>query len=558
MAYQEITGGNGTTGQTGEVVKDIINANTAELYAAVEEEYSRAWTETLLFDKPEVYYAPYVQDDEINFELASSGHLVNASSGAVMIINADGVNPINFGAGFSFIYGMESGDVLDAGTYEIYFLYTNGTVRVNLPGTSSESSGLTKLSTPGSFAVVADGENALDLSWTDVANEVEYQIEKSLTGTGGWVLYSNPVAGSTSATETGLNPGDVIYYRIKALGDGVSYADSLYASSFGQTENSGDVTAPTFTFYPVNGEDEWTINRPITITANEPIRNDNGTTIDNTNVASVITLKQTNSGGANIGFSATIDATKTIITITPTTIFGGTQVVYVAVHDVEDFDGNEIASPISVTFTTTDWTYFNGTSNRLIFGDILDSIISIDNTNFEIEIMIRNHVASGTRIYVAKSDPTGNQRCISLFSIDTDIYFNYHQGGNVASGAVSTKWSGALTGAEQTIEVEYNGTVDTNYGMDRVTLKINGVTQGSKTTTNVTTPVTWYIFNSNAQLAVGLQVNSAGNPSSSQYFIGEAKDFKFRSASGATTNINVPLLAYGEDVSGNNLDGTWL
>jgi len=187
-----------------------------------------------------------------------------------MEIVADGVSAINFistlGASFAYIYpaGIQSGVILDAGTYEILVLYLNGRARVNIPGVSAETSGLSALSAPGSFTVVADGENALDLSWTDVADEVEYQIERSLTGTGGWTLYSNPTAGSTTATETGLTAGDTIFYRIKAVGDGVSHADSPYSTASGTTEDSGDVTAPTFTFSPVNGVSTWTINRPIT------------------------------------------------------------------------------------------------------------------------------------------------------------------------------------------------------------------------------------------------------------------------------------------------------
>jgi hypothetical protein len=556
MAYQEITGGDGTTGQTGEVVKDIINENFVELYAAVEEVFSRAFTETLLFDKPEIYYTPYVQTGDINFTLAVSGHLVNNSSGARMTIVFDGVSSINFSSEFNELIGVQNGDVIEAGTFKVYFLYVNGEVSVNIPGVSSQSSGLQRLSTPGSFEAVADGENAIDLTWTDVSDEVEYQIEKSLTGTSGWVLLSNPAAGSTSYSDTGLNPGDSFYYRIKALGDGVSYNDSLYATDSATTENSGDTDAPVPTFTPANGVTTWTVNRPIVIDFDEYIRKSDGTELAN-NTAGIIVLKQTNSGGANIAHTWVINPGKNQIIITPTTHFGDTQVVYLAVQNVEDTSGNEMTLQ-SITFTTTDWTYFNGTSNRLAFGDVLDSVIAIDNTNFEFELTIRNHVVSGTRIYVAKSDPTGNQRCFVLYSVDSDIFFNYHQGGNIASGAVSVKWTGALSGAEQTIELEYNGNIDTNYGMDRVTLKIGGVTQGSKSTTNATTPVTWWLFNSSAQLAIGLQVNNAGNPSQAQYFVGEAKDFKFRSASGATTNIDVPLIVSGEDVSGNNIDGTWV
>lgn len=517
--------------------------------------FNRAYTEELTFDQNEIFYSPHVQDADINFTIAPSGHLVDDSSAARMSITFDGVHTINLGPEFTEIVGFENGDIIPAGTYKVYFLYVNGEVSINIPGASSQSAGLQRLSTPGSFVAVADGENAIDLTWTDVANEVEYQIEKSLTGTGGWVLLSNPAAGSTSYSDTGLLPGDSFYYRIKAIGDGVAYNDSLYATDSATTENSGDTDAPVPTFTPANGVTTWTINRPITIDFDEYIRKSDGTELTN-NTVGIIVLKETNSGGADIPHSWTINAGKNQIIITPTTHYGDSQVVYVAVQNVEDTSGNEMTLQ-SVTFTTTTWSYFNGTSNRLAFGDILDSIIAIDNTNFEFEFKIRNHLTVGTRIYVAKSDPTGNQRCFVLYSVDTDIYFNYYGNGS-GTIVVSVKWTGALDGSEQTIELEYNGAVDTNFGLDRVTLKIDGVTQGSKTTNNTTTPVTWYLNNSTAQLALGLQVNSAGNASQSQFFLGEMKDFIFRSNSGATEQINVPLIADGNDVSGNNRDGTWV
>lgn len=544
-----------------EVVQGGVNKQTTAQrisdLSGITSEFNRAFTENPVFDKNEIYYAPYLQTDDLNFVIASSGHLVDATSGARMTITFDGVHSINFGPAFNEILGVENGDIVPAGTYKVYFLYVNGEVSVNVSGVSAESSGLTKLSTPGSFVVVADGENALDMTWSDVADEVNYQIEKSLTGTGGWVLFSTPAAGSTSDTETGLNPGDIVYYRIKAVGDNVTHADSLYATAFGQTENSGDVSAPTFTFDPVNGEDEWTMNRPITITANEPIRNDNGTTIDNSNVANVITLKETNSGGTNIPFTATINGDKTVITITPTSNYGAAQVVYVAIHDVEDFDGNEIGAPEDITFTTTEWTYFNGTSNRLQLGDILDSIIAIDNTNFWLELTIRNHSTVGTRNFIAKSDGPGNQRCFIFYSVNTDIYFAYYGSGS-GSQVRAIKWAGALTTAEQTLGLRYDGNVDTNGGLDRGKLFIDGVEITAGKTLSSTGGSLTFLNDSGAQLSVGVQVNNAGSPAASQYFVGEAKDFIFRSNAGATVQVNIPLLIDGQDTSGNNNDGTWV
>lgn len=559
MSQQTITGGDGSTGQTGEEVKDIINENFTELYLATSDEFSRAYTETLIFDKKEIFYAPHVQDDDMVFSLATSGHLVNESSGARMTVAFDGIHSISFGPEFNELIGFDNGDIIEAGTRKIYLLYVNGEVSVNIPGASSEQSTVTKLSTPGSFAVVADGETSLDLTWVDVDNEIGYQIEKSLNGSTGWVLYSNPVANATSDTETGLNPGDIVYYRIKALGDGTIYSDSNYAYANGQTENSGDTTPPSFTFDPVNGEDEWTVNRPITITANEPIRNDNGTEITNANVASVITLKETNSGGANISFTATISTDKTIIIITPSTSYGAAQVVYVDVHDVEDMDGNEIASPSSITFTTTSYTYYNGTSNRLQFGDLLDSVWAIADSIFRLNFTIRNHASTSTRVFIGKADFATNQRSWFWASVGTDIFFYFYGLGNGTS-VRAIKWAGALASGELQMQLDYNGSLDTNDGLDRCVLTINSVVQGSKTldvSGDVLSKIN-ALVNSNAYLASGNLINGSGVPGASYWFSGEAKDLKVTTNSGSTEYINIPVIAEGTDVSGGNRHGTWV
>lgn len=544
-----------------EIVQGGINKRVAKSDVATggSSDINRAWTETLLFDKKEITFAPHVMDGDLTYVLASSGHLVDSICGAWQTITADGVSSINFGTGFDFIYGVENGDVLEAGTYQIFFLYLNGSVTVNLPGTTAQSSGLTKLSTPGSFAVVADGENALDLSWADVANESGYQVEKSLNGSTGWVLYSNPSVGATSDTETGLNPGDIVYYRIKALGDGTIYSDSNYAYANGQTENSGDTTPPSFTFDPVNGDNTWTVNRPITITANEPIRNDNGTEITNANVASVITLKETNSGGADIAFSATISVDKTVITITPSTIYGEAQVVYVAIHDVEDNDGNEIVSASSITFTTTGYTYFNGVSNRLHFGDMLDSVWAIADSIFRINVTIRNHAFTSVRVFLGKADFASNQRSWFWASIGTDIFFYFYGLGN---GTVvrAIKWTGALVAGELEMQLDYNGSLDTNDGLDRGTLTINGVVQGSKTlevSGDILSKLN-ALVNSNAYLAAGNLLNGSGVPGAAYWFSGEMKDLIVSTNNGSTVYIDVPVISEGTDYSGGNRHGTWV
>jgi len=536
------------------LVQDIVN-----LASAITREIGRAFSETLLFDKNEIEVVQHTMTADLTFVISTIGNIVDESSSMLMEIVADGVHAINFtsspGATFAYIYpsGIQSGVILDAGTYEVLVLYLNGRARVNIPGVSLETSGLTALSTPGSFTVVADGENALDMSWTDVANEVEYQIERSLTGTGGWTVYSNPVAGATSDTETGLTANTTIYYRIKAVGDGVSYADSPYATANGTTADSGDVTAPTFTFNPANGNAVWTVNRPLTITANEELRNaSDGSLIDSADLAAtIITLKETNSGGTNIAFTATIDATKTIITITPTTMYGANQLVYLAINNVEDVSGNAISLQ-SITFTTTAFTYLNGTSNRLGFGDILDSIWAAADTNFGLGITLNNVLLSGARMIVTKLSSYGSQRTWAWYYIDTDIYFSYWNGTNVRE----LKWTGAMTSGSHVWRIDYDGSIDTNNGLDRLVLLKDGVTVGSKTLNTASIAALWSALNNtSAHLAVGSQISNVGPAAS--FYTEEMKDFKVWSTAGSVVEINVPIIFNGLDTSGNARHGTW-
>lgn len=518
-------------------------------------EFQRAWTDTINFDKNEIYYTPTTLTGDVNYTIGT-GNLVNQTSSVRQRITTDGTHAISFGTGFDFLYGITNGEILDAGTYEIYFLYTNDSVVVNFPGTSAQDSGIVTLTAPPNFVAVADGENDIDLQWDDVNNESSYLIEFSLTGTGGWSTLSTPAADATTSTQTGLNAGDTRFYRIKAIGDGINFLDSPYSTASATTEDSGDVTAPTFTFLPASGNTVWPVNQPIIITANEGIQNTDGSAITDANVATRLTLKQTNSGGANIAFTATIDVSKTIITITPTTIYGDTQLVYVAINNVEDVSGNEVTVAVSSTFTTTDYTLFNGSTNRLVLGDILDSLFAANDTNFWLECTIKNHSMSGGRVLFGKSYAGGNERSFYWYFNGGDVYFAFFR--TLTSGnSRLIKWTGAIDGSEQVLVLKYDGSIDTNDGLDRLTLLVDGVTAGSKTM-DTAVGTLGNIANASAQLGIGILLTHTGVPDGTSFFSGEMKDVIIRSASGATVELNIPIIKTGTDTSGNGHNGTWV
>ena len=81
----------------------------------------------------------------------------------------------------------------------------------------------------------------------------------------------------------------------------------------------------------------------ITFTFSEKVRNLDNSELTDSNVGSLITLKDTDANGSDIPFSATINSAKTVITINPTSNFLSQQVVYAAIGaTVEDYSDNVI------------------------------------------------------------------------------------------------------------------------------------------------------------------------------------------------------------------------
>lgn len=525
--------------------------------SGISRDFHRTWSETIDFSHNEIFFEPHELTANIVYEIGDL-NLIDEGSAARQRIITDGTYSLSFGDGFDFIYGIQNGDIPDAGTYEIYFLYTNGSAVVNFPGISQEESSGLQLSIPSNFAAVADGETAIDISWDNVTNNEGYLVQFSLTGTGGWTTLENVAEDGTTSTQTGLGPGVTRYYRITTLGNGINTFDSEISSvTSATTESSGDTSPPEFIFLPVSGNTVWPVNKPIVITADEGLRNTDGSEITNANVATRITLKETNGGGANITFTATIDGSKTVITIIPTIQYGEAQLVYVAINNVEDVNGNEVNVAESITFTTTDYTYFNGVTSRLQFGDMLDALWADPDVNFWLELTVNNVLLSGSRPFVTKYSTSDNQRTFQWYHIGTDVYFS-SVGTTVGANHRVIKWTNVLTAGSHTLVLKMDVSIDTNDGLDRPTLLIDNVVQGSKTLDHTSGLLVQFLSNGTAQLAIGAYINNAGTPIGNNFFTEEAKDFIVRSSAGTVVELNVPNLKLGTDISGNSRNGTWV
>lgn len=115
----------------------------------------------------------------------------------------------------------------------------------NLPGGSG--SGGTSLSTPAlSVSVISSSQ--INVSWTNVANETGYQLQRSLNGLS-WTTIATPGVNVTTYNDTGLSASTLYYYRIKAVGNGTSYLDSGYGSGSGTTSSSSATPLSTPTSF---------------------------------------------------------------------------------------------------------------------------------------------------------------------------------------------------------------------------------------------------------------------------------------------------------------------
>ena len=174
-----------------------------------------------------------------------------------------------------------------------------------------------------------------DTNGTDIPFTISINTAKK-------VITINPVSD--------LSSGQNIYVAIGAtVEDAFDNATTAASSIFTIIDNA----APIFTFNPADLDTNVIVSSNIIITFNELIRNINNSTLTDSNVDSLITLKDEDSSGSNITFNATIDEDKKIITINPTNNFNSEQVIYLAIAAVEDQAGNATAAT-NISFTARD------------------------------------------------------------------------------------------------------------------------------------------------------------------------------------------------------------
>jgi PKD repeat protein len=91
---------------------------------------------------------------------------------------------------------------------------------------------------PTGLMATASGSNRIDLTWSNVDNEIGYRIERSVNSGSGFQDIGSTNADVTSFQDTGLNPGTTYFYRVLAFNAGGPSAFSNTASATTQAGSS--------------------------------------------------------------------------------------------------------------------------------------------------------------------------------------------------------------------------------------------------------------------------------------------------------------------------------
>ena len=249
----------------------------------------------------------------------------------------------------------------------------------------------------------ASNDATLSLSFTSSEATTDFAVGDITVTNGSLSDFASTSSTVYTATFTPTADGAVtIDVAANTFTDGLSNNNSA-ADQFNWNYDS---MAPTIVFSPANGSVGVALNTNITLTFNEPIRNNDNSALTDDNVDALIRLKTPIHSGVDIGFDATIDLTKKIITVNPTTDFSYSQTVYVGIGEsVEDSVNNAIISA-AASFTTTDTNrapvlYTIG--NQSTFEDVAISLV-MSATDADLDKITFAGASSNSNVTVAVND----------------------------------------------------------------------------------------------------------------------------------------------------------
>ncbi len=397
-----------------------------------------AWTDSIAgSDAPHAYLVMCSTSN--SFTLPSDG---TALSDDTNCTDGSGVQNITQGVGVVVWTGLSAG----TGYFYKIFPYTNNRTDINYKHDAVPLSANTMthfppdITPPTVISVSATTANGTYKTGDEVVATVTFSEAVIVTGTPQLTLETGTTDRTVSYNSVGSGTSTLQFTYTVQAGDFSSDLDFTTTTALAlnsgtikdAAENNATLTlvtpgtanslgankaividgvAPTTTFNPTNTSTTHDTTNDITITFDEAIRNTDNSEITNSNVASLITLKKTNSGGANVGFNATIDVNKKVITINPISNLTEAQIYYLSYADVEDSAEN-IRSTESIIFTVAPDIAI---PTPTIFTPTDDSSTTLADS--DLTVVFNETIQKGTGTIVIKYD--SNDTVFETFDIAT-------------------------------------------------------------------------------------------------------------------------------------------
>lgn len=105
--------------------------------------------------------------------------------------------------------------------------------------------GTPKLATP-ELTVAPASSSSITASWADVANESNYELQRSADGSTGWTTINSPAANAVSYSDTGLVASTEYFYRLRAVGDGTTFLNSNWSTIVSATTSASSADDPFY------------------------------------------------------------------------------------------------------------------------------------------------------------------------------------------------------------------------------------------------------------------------------------------------------------------------
>jgi hypothetical protein len=88
-------------------------------------------------------------------------------------------------------------------------------------------------------------DTEINLTWVNVPNESSYSLEMSTDSGSTWSVIATPAANTVNYVKDSLTAATVYWFRIKAVGDGVNFTDSIYSTASAKTNPTTGATFDT-------------------------------------------------------------------------------------------------------------------------------------------------------------------------------------------------------------------------------------------------------------------------------------------------------------------------